>query len=145
MTRGFTLSPDDRRVAYVSHDLNTTEFHIYVYDLSLGVSRRLTFNSERNNHAPAWSPDGRMIAFYSSLEGTTDIHVKLADGSGNSHPVIEAGIVGMGLSDWSDDGRYLVYSRLGGKTAADIEYASLQKNNNSITVAGVPQVFLQTP
>jgi len=63
------------------------------------------------NDAPVWSPDGKWIA-YTAVAG--NIHTKLyrkpSDGSGVEELLLSDDEVAV-ASDWSRDGRYLLYAR----------------------------------
>jgi TolB protein len=76
------LSPDGRRVAYVSAATGTEE--IYVIGLGGRGKRQVTHGEAFSNFAPSFSPDGSRIAFSrcSHFLGTCDIAVIGVDGQG---------------------------------------------------------------
>ncbi len=100
------LSPQGERVAL---QIDTGVNDIWVLDLARGVRTRLTFGPVANT-SPVWSPDGRWIAYFSLRNGRSTIFRKPADGSGaeetlltDDQPIFP--------SDWSQDGRTLLYFR----------------------------------
>ncbi|MBX3595700.1 Tol-Pal system beta propeller repeat protein TolB [Sphingomonas sp.] len=65
------LSPDDRRIAYMSYQNDKPS--LYVYDLSNGTQRLLVTNVSLA-FAPRFSPDGRWVLFTMSTAGNADIY-----------------------------------------------------------------------
>jgi Tol biopolymer transport system component len=91
------LSPDGRFLAVSSDDAQNGKFFIRVYDLTRGVSARLTDGG--TDRSPAWSPDGKRIT-YTTLDSVREI---LADGSSPPHLLLH-GDSYLGHMDWSRDG-----------------------------------------
>ena len=111
VTSQVNLSPDGERLALGATDLKTGNQDIWVREPRRGVARRLTFHEARDSH-PVWSPDGTRIAFFSERDGAPTIYQKPANGAGEAERLFE----GTGLfwpTDWSRDGRYLVYTEVG--------------------------------
>ncbi|OGT88173.1 MAG: Tol-Pal system beta propeller repeat protein TolB [Gammaproteobacteria bacterium RIFOXYA12_FULL_61_12] len=104
-------SPDGRRIAYVSFELDQPS--IYVQDVFTG--KRTKVASYRGiNSAPAWSPDGKKLAMTLSKDGNPDIYVYDLDGGGlnriTNHFSIDT------EASWSPDGHKLAFtSDRGGK------------------------------
>src|ERR1035441_2643737 len=100
------ISPQGDRVA-LQIDAGVND--IWVLDLARGVRTRLTFGPISNT-SPVWSPDGKWIAYTSNRDGRFGLYRKPSDGSGaeellftDDHQSIP--------TDWSHDGKYLIYSR----------------------------------
>jgi Tol biopolymer transport system component len=108
------LSPDGRRVA-----LNRTmngQPGIWLLDTGRGVLSRFTFDAP--DALPVWSPDGRRLVF-GSRRDTFDLYEKPASGGGTEELVLTA----PGISaptDWSTDGRFLLYRSDAPNTGSDI-------------------------
>ena len=100
------LSPQGDRVAM---QINAGETDIWVLDLARGVRTRLTFGPVGNT-APQWSPDGVWVAYESARDGRFGIYRKHSDGSGVEELLVsnELQII---TTDWSRDGKFLLYSR----------------------------------
>jgi Tol biopolymer transport system component len=100
------ISPQGDRVAL---QINASETDIWVLDLARGVRTRLTFGPVANT-APVWSPDGMWVVYESPRDGHFNLYRKHSDGSGAEELVIsdERQIL---PSDWSRDGKLLIYSR----------------------------------
>ncbi len=101
------LSPDEKQLA--TTELNTATATVWVHDLENNRQSRLTFSGGAHL-TPIWSPDGKEIAFTSNQQAA--ISVKALGSSApertllsSSSPMYQA------LSDWSHDGRYLMYEQ----------------------------------
>ncbi len=109
------LSPDGSKLA-VSIG-GAAGLNIWVFDLSRGISTRITFS--QSDIGPAWSPDGKTIAFQSGRGSLFHLYQKAADGSGKATPLLVDGASEYGPV-WSADGRYVLFTRvreLGGARA----------------------------
>jgi eukaryotic-like serine/threonine-protein kinase len=100
------LSPDGERVAL---QLDTGANDIWVLDLARGIRTRLTFGPV-SNYSPAWSPDGKWIAYSSERNGKNHLYRKPSDGSGAEEVLLDDDQVVV-PSDWSGDGKFLLYAR----------------------------------
>jgi eukaryotic-like serine/threonine-protein kinase len=100
------LSPQGDRAAL---QIDTGSNDIWVLDLARGIRTRFTFGPVMNTY-PVWSPDGKWIAYYSDREGKTRLYRKLSDGSGAEELLLDNDW-GPNPTDWSGDGKYLIYSR----------------------------------
>ena len=106
--QGAVLSPQADRVAM---QINAGETDIWVLDLARGVRTRLTFGPVGNTD-PRWSPDGAWIAYVSARDGRFAIYRKHSDGSGAEELLVsDESQIAIALSDWSRDGKFLLYSQ----------------------------------
>ena len=131
------LSPDGRLVAITASENSNRD--VWVHDITRGVRTRLTSAPERDLR-PVWSPAGDEVAFTSNRAGNTDILRRQADGSGEEK-VLAATPSSELLSDWSRDGKYLLYQMEGPETGFDLWY--LERNEDGS--GWEPHPFLQTP
>ena len=71
--------------------------------------------------APVWSPDGSRIAFQSSRKagGLYDLYQKPVAGAGAEQVLLESS-ENKNISDWSLDGRFILYTNQSSKTARDL-------------------------
>ncbi len=135
------LSPDEKTVAYVVSDGNDHS-DVWLYDLSRESASRFTFGTGRAT-SPIWSPDGSRIAYGAAQTtfGKGDIFQKPAAG-GKEDLLQRPGTLGsqLVLSDWSPDGKTIVYSPevTLGKTRADLFLLPMEGDHK-------PSVYLQTP
>jgi eukaryotic-like serine/threonine-protein kinase len=105
---GSNLSQDGKRIAFDSYDIQSRNIDVWVYDLTKGLSTRLTFDAMIDRNA-IWSPDGNTIVFSSNRKGHYDIYEKKADGTGIEQPLFVSSIE-KGSTDWSKDGRFICVS-----------------------------------
>ena len=90
-------------------ELNTATATIWVHDLANNRQTRLTFTGGAHL-TPMWSPDGKQIAFTSNQQAA--IAVKTLGSSAPEQTLISSPKpIFQALSDWSRDGRYLMYEQ----------------------------------
>jgi Tol biopolymer transport system component len=100
-----------------SSEVNTD---VWVMDLSRGADTRITFDPTTDN-LPIWSPDGLRILWSARRGGRGfNLYTKAASGGGDEERLIEMGTVTGWASDWSRDGRFVLYQRPGDKTGQDL-------------------------
>ena len=99
------LSPDGRRIAFVSDRSGITQ--IYVADRDGSNLLPLTSFSAGFTNAPRWSPDSKQIVFASVQSSNRDLYTVSPDGSSarrlTSAPSEE------GRPSWSRDGRWIYF------------------------------------
>jgi eukaryotic-like serine/threonine-protein kinase len=110
------ISPDGSRVAVAMGPEATRD--IWILDVARGTSTRFTFDPARDDN-PAWSPDGKNIAFSSNRGGQLDLYIKPADGSGEEKLLLKTAERKY-VESWTKDGRFLLFTSEGPKTAADM-------------------------
>lgn len=111
------LSPDATR-AVVRDAPNGAPGDLWTLDLARGVRSRLTFRKSIASEA-VWSPDGKQIAFASGNDLDT-IYEKPSSGAGDEKELLKQPGMRAFLSDWSRDGRFLIYHDGTPKNAGDI-------------------------
>jgi Tol biopolymer transport system component len=104
------LSPDDTKVAVTYNSGANTDHGIWVMDTTRGTRNRLTFDAGEDRW-PVWSPDGLRIAFAGNRQGDWTLRQKLVNGTANDEPLLTDRDTVYGPTDWSRDGRYIVYDR----------------------------------
>jgi Tol biopolymer transport system component len=99
-------------------DPKTGFIDIWIMDFTRGVSSPFTFGPAVNA-SPVWAPDAARIIFRATRAGgLTEFYAKSAGGGGTEEAVLSqkaARVSGMQsanvtLSDWSPDGRHLLFS-----------------------------------
>jgi Tol biopolymer transport system component/DNA-binding winged helix-turn-helix (wHTH) protein len=129
------LSPDARLAAVEA--LENGNLDIWVHDLAAGARTRLSMDAA-HEILPVWSPDGTEVAYASYRSGNIDILLRRADGS-EDEKMIAGTVHQERVSDWSRDGRYILYSLQHPDTKGDIW--SLERQPEGWTA----RPFLQTP
>ncbi len=115
-TLSVELSPDGRRVAL--HQQVNQNIDVWLLELGRGVLSRFTFDPAIDVF-PIWSPDGSRIVFGSNRKGPFDLYQKPAVGAGTEELLL-ATAQEKTPTDWSPDGRFLLYRSVDPKTGYDI-------------------------
>jgi Tol biopolymer transport system component len=115
---GARLSPDGKRLC-LERRSSATAVDLWLLDLDRPVPTRFTFGPSINQNG-VWSPDGSRIAFNSNRAGPLDIYVKPAGGAGEEQPLLISSGLFKQLSQWSPDGRFLVYHEPQPRTGWDL-------------------------
>ena len=126
------ISPEGQRIALF---IEETIFNLWVYEVRRRTLTRLTFGAD--DHSAAWSPDGRQIAFESSRTGSHQLYLRRSDGTGDAEQVT-SGPYEHYLSDWSPDGRYLVYTEFHPETGADLWVVNVTGDHPSRALLRTP-------
>ncbi|HTW22927.1 MAG TPA: protein kinase [Candidatus Baltobacteraceae bacterium] len=108
-----SLSPDGTRAVVSRSDdpSNPSTETLWLVDFSRGTSTRFTFGSS-SAILGAWSPDGSRIIYGSRSAGEYDLYQKLASGV-TGEDVLLKSTDDKWLTDWSRDGRFLLYQSTG--------------------------------
>ncbi|PYT06299.1 MAG: hypothetical protein DMF60_09660, partial [Acidobacteria bacterium] len=129
------LSPDEQRVAVDQRDNQTGTLDIWLLNAAGGAASRFTFDPG-NDLYPLWSPDGSRIVWTSNRAGGFDLYQRASSGAGQDELLLKAGhrII---PTDWSPDGRFIVYYEVDPKTRRDVWVLPLAGDRRPIP-------FLQT-
>lgn len=111
-------SPDGKRLVMDMPEGRSAKTDLWVRDLTRGVTSRFTFDPA-DDYGPVWSPDGLSIVFSSARKGTPDLYQKDASGAGEEQ-VLLATTEEKFPSDWSRDGKHLVFNSRGAETGWDV-------------------------
>lgn len=111
-----SLSPDGMQVATIRMDGSNMD--IWLTSFSRGGETRLTFDPAKDMD-PVWSPDGNRIAFTSDRTGFFHLYQHASNGAGQDELLFESDHH-QRVSDWSRDGRFLLYTDLDPKTKGDV-------------------------
>ncbi len=112
------LSPDEKRFIADRTDPQTVTYDLWLCDIAGGNAARFTFDPA-NDINPVWAPDGSRIVWASNRDVITNLYQKAASGAGeetllwksdyHKHP-----------TDWSRDGRFIIYRQADPKTKWDV-------------------------
>jgi len=140
--RDFKFSPDQQSVvATFGPGSAQNNSILWILDALHGGSTRFTFDAGFDSD-PVWSPDGRSIIFASRKEQYSDLYRKSANGAGNEELVYSDSLEKT-PTDWSADGRFLLYRTKGTANGTDIWVLPLTPERPG---AGLkPYPFAQTP
>jgi WD40 repeat protein len=109
------LSPDGTELAIARFG---ESLDLWLHDIRRGTVRRLTSNPAADG-VPVWSPDGSRLAFASWRDGGSNLYLKEAHGSAPETRLL-ASNAHKYPTDWSRDGRYLMYEASTKETSWDL-------------------------
>lgn len=112
--------------------------NIWLLEFARSVLTRLTFGTKADSY-PAWSPDGRQIAFSSNRSGVFQIYRKDASGGGQEEQ-LTSGSNDKIVTDWSRDGKYLLYTQIDSKTSLDLWALPLDGDRKPVPVLQSPSL-----
>ncbi len=116
------IAPDGHAVL-VSLNTSSVTSDIWAFDLRRNVASRLTF-SPANEWGPVWSPDSKSILYSAFDRRPGDLFIKRIEGSGEGE-LLYADKRRKTASEWTRDGKYIIYHALTPGTAWDIEAYSI--------------------
>jgi Tol biopolymer transport system component len=134
MALGPALSNDGRRVGVFRSMEGNTD--IWSYDVERGTWDRLT-DHPGDEIYPLWSRDGRQILF-GSRRGTMDLYLRNLAGPLGNEVLLLAGPDPKFPTDWSRDGRYLLYNVIHPETGSDILAVQVEGERKPIDVLRTP-------
>ncbi len=111
------LSPDGKRIAATGGGPNTD---VWLLDATGANATRFTFDSAVDQ-VPVWSPDGSRVVWSANPKGVFQLFHKSANGAGEVQLLYQSEYFKF-ASDWSRDGRYLLYREIHPQTKFDIWY-----------------------
>jgi serine/threonine protein kinase/Tol biopolymer transport system component len=111
-----SMSPDGRRVAMYRRIEG--DWDIWLLSVERGVVSRFTLDAGDQVN-PIWSPDGRRIVYLWRSTGASQLYQKPADAAGNEEPLLVTD-QDKSPSDWSPDGRFVLYQNTDPKTGEDL-------------------------
>jgi serine/threonine protein kinase len=113
------LSPDGQRLV-AGRRSSANSVDLWMIELSRAVATRFTFESSGVCESPVWSPDGQWVAYNSNHAGPQNIYRKLANGAGEPEQLLESSALFKNLTQWTNDGRYLVFHQPDAATGWDV-------------------------
>jgi Tol biopolymer transport system component len=119
------LSPDQRSLAFSRPGGTTNSGIIWLRDLNRGTDLRLTSNSG-GNYSPAWSPNSDRFAFMANTPNDFKIFQKAVNPAAIEELLVSGTRAPLRPSQYSPDGKYLVYTGQEPKTNLDVLILSLE-------------------
>ena len=116
--RDVRLAPDERRIAISRMDPQTGTNDVWVFEPARDVTTRHTFDT-LDDISAVCSPDGSRLVYSSSRQGPYNLFSKSAGGSAGEQPLLTSGVSKF-PTDWSRDGKYIVFANWDVKTKWDL-------------------------
>jgi dipeptidyl aminopeptidase/acylaminoacyl peptidase len=129
------ISPDGGTVAVDKIDLQSGFPSLWLHDLAHGTDSLFTLGS--SDAWPVWSSDGSKILYTSDRDGKWSLWQKPTSGTGNAELLYQAPLL-MVSTDWSHDGRFVIFQNLDPTTGSDIWVLPMSGERK-------PYAFLQSP
>ncbi len=120
--RQLSLSPNKEQVILERTDPQIDLRDIWQFDLRRETLTRLTSNPS-GALVPIWAPDGNGVVYYGFRDGFGGL-IRLT-GGGTEEPLFKWNLSTVYALDWSSDGKFIVYRKVGEKTGNDIGVLSL--------------------
>ncbi|MGH9852169.1 MAG: hypothetical protein ACREBD_20215, partial [Blastocatellia bacterium] len=115
----FWLSPDEKRFIADRTDPQTNTQDLWLCDVSGGNAQRFT-DSPAGDYIPVWSPDGSRIVWSSNRDGgVQNLYQKAANLAGEEMLLLKSDYP-KSSTDWSRDGRFILYRQNDPKTKWDV-------------------------
>src|SRR5262249_38563951 len=111
------LSPDGKRLAALVQDSEKRDA-IWVYDFSRRAGNVIT-PGPYDHSEPVWSPDGRQIAYASGRAAGKELCVRPSSGGGSEEILLRSDSA-VYPTDWSPDGKTILFNRWSEKTKEDV-------------------------
>ena len=117
------ISAGGRDVVSMRIDRTTGGSSIWIAESSQGLFRRLTFAGSFH-HTPLFTPDGSRVAYESDIGRASEFHLTPSGGIGTDEMLLSLNELAW-PTDWSPDGRFLIYQSRSLKTKWDLWILSL--------------------
>jgi dipeptidyl aminopeptidase/acylaminoacyl peptidase len=134
------LSPDGKMVAFGLGNTTAGNSEVWLQNLETGVLAKLTSGTGVKGH-PVWSPDNRRLAFsFASSTRTFSYQIQQmgAASAGGAEVMLEGPYTTLFVTDWSRDGKLIVFSSRNEKTKDDLWLLQAGGDRKAIP-------FLQSP
>ena len=112
------VAPDGKRFVATRYDPQTDNFDLWLSDVTSGNDVRLTFDPGNDQHA-VWSPDASRIAWAANRGGHFQLYEKAVSRTGQETALWQSDDHKF-PTDWSRDGRYIIYRQIDPQTKFDI-------------------------
>jgi eukaryotic-like serine/threonine-protein kinase len=127
------LLPDGKSLLFARAGGQAGLADVWIYDLLRNVPTRLTY-AAANEFTAVPTPDGRYVAYVTFDSSPGDIFIKRTDGAGEARALIRDSRRKI-PSDFSPDGRYLLYHAITPGRQWDMEKLSMEEKKASPILA----------
>jgi Tol biopolymer transport system component len=126
------LSPDEKRFIADRPDPQTSTYDLWLYDISGSNEQRFT-SDPASDFNPVWEPNGSRIVWTSDRDAIPNLYQKAASGAGEETLLLKSEYA-KSPSDWSWDGRFIIYRQLDPRTKFDLWVLPANKSDKEFPV-----------
>jgi serine/threonine protein kinase len=121
--RGLSLAPDGTRAVLVEGQFPARDPGTFLgmFDLVRNSDNRFTLSGKSGDGTAVWSSDGTRLIYPAADHAQLTLFLRSVD-SDRETPLLPADGNPRTVSDWSRDGRFLIYTETDPKTQGDIWY-----------------------
>jgi hypothetical protein len=112
------LAPDGRQFVATTYDWPNYSFDLWLSDVTGGNAVRFTFDPA-DDYFAVWSPDASHLAWAARRDGVFHLYEKAVNGTGQEAHLFQSEQQTI-PTDWSHDGRYLIFRQIDPKTKFDL-------------------------
>ena len=112
------ISPDGNRAAAAKLGPDGKNAHLWLLDVS-GAAEQISPDTGVHEGSPVWSPDGAHLAYFSKQNEVYDIYSRLALPGSHGELLLKSDAAKY-PTDWSHDGKYLIFGQAGKGTRLDV-------------------------
>jgi Tol biopolymer transport system component len=128
------ISPDGSRAIAPRVAAGQSKASLWLVD---GAGNTTMFDTEPTHEgSPVWSPDGARVAFFANREGNFDLFEKGIAPGAKTEPLLSSPLPKY-PTDWSHDGRHLLFGEISSGTRSDIWTYSFAERRASPILATV--------
>jgi len=113
-----SLAPDEKKFIASLLDIPRSSNNLWLSDVKGENVTRFTFDSAHDMY-PIWDYDQTRIVWSSNRDGIYQLYEKAVSGSGEDTPILKSDYFKF-PTDWSRDGRFIIYRQIDPKTKYDI-------------------------
>jgi Tol biopolymer transport system component len=135
------LAVDDTSVAVETSGNASGNNAVWVLDAARGTRTRLTFETGAQGH-PVWSPEGRRLVYFDRPSPSmTRLLIKVANATRDAEPLLgpnDQAPTTLQATDWSRDGRYIVYEEQTRDRGYDLKYVDVAGDRKPVVAISTP-------
>ena len=125
-----SLSPDGKRLMVSVDDPQAGTRDLWLIELDRDVASRFTTDG-MDVYGPVWSPDGSRLVFSMARNAPPNLHVKSLSG-GEARELLPSRGTMHWPSDWSPDGRFLLYTNRDPNADLDLWMLPIAENREPV-------------
>ena len=130
------LAPGGRRAVVTLRDSRLGVSDLWIVDLERNVASKFAAGGPDAGSA-VWSPDAARLAYCRPVDGPPSLRIKPLGGGGEEVPLASTGSMQC-ATDWSADGRFLLFTDRHPSTGADVWLLPLDEDRKAAPLVRTP-------